>query len=364
MVYRVIGLMSGSSLDGLDIVYAELEESGNKWNYAIKEATSIPYNQEWLYKLRSAPSLSAYDYLLLHGAYAKFIGNRVNKFIDAHELHHKVQLIASHGHTVFHVPHLGMTSQLGDGATIAATTGINVVSDLRIMDVALGGQGAPIVPIGEKLLLKDYLYCLNLGGIANISCNTVGGYIAFDVCPANRVLNMLAAKEGKSYDDEGQIAKSGSVNSALLIKLNDLSYYTLPYPKSLANDFGTEIVFPLIESFAVSTADALRTYVEHIVQQVSRAINTIHQPSANHRQLLVTGGGAFNNFLTDRLQNALRVFNISFIIPDNNLIQFKEALIMALIGVLRWREEDTVISTVTGAARSSIGGAVWMGQEA
>ncbi len=371
MQYRSLGLMSGSSLDGLDIVYTELEETGGKWSYDIKAAICIEYNNEWLQKLKYAPQLSAYEYLLLHTAYGKFIAEKVNDFIKDNNLQHKVQLIASHGHTVFHAPQLGMTAQLGDGATIAALTGINVVSDLRMMDIALDGQGAPIVPMGEKLLLKEYNYFFNIGGIANISAN-LDTYIAFDVCPANRVLNMLANKEGKTYDDKGQIAKTGSVNKSLLMQLNNLDYYKQSFPKSLANDFGTEVIFPLIESSGISIADALRTYSEHIVQQVCNAINLVNskyatgnrQKAIGNNKILITGGGAFNTFLIERLSDELKIFNIDVIIPDDKLIQFKEALVMALLGVLRWREEDTVMDTVTGASRSSIGGAVWIGLEA
>ncbi len=362
MQYGVIGLMSGSSLDGLDIVYAELEDSGGTWTYQIKAAACATYSYEWIGKLQNAPQLNAYDYLLLHSCYGKLTGEKVNEFIDDNDLHHKVQLIASHGHTVFHAPQQGITAQLGDGAVIAATTGINTVSDLRMMDVALGGQGAPIVPIGEKLLFKDYSYYINLGGIANITASQPL-YTAFDICPANRVLNMLALKEGKIYDDEGAMARSGNVNTLLLTRLNNLDYYKKPFPKSLANGFGTDVIFPLIESFNLTTADALRTYTEHIVQQVVNAIANL-QPSAISLKLLLTGGGAFNTFLTERLNEALKVFHIELLIPDSDLIKYKEALIMALLGVLRWREENTVLNSVTGASRSSIGGAVWIGQEA
>ena len=366
MQYRAIGLMSGSSLDGLDIVYTELDDSGGKWQYEIKTAACIAYTSEWQTKLQNAGSLNAYEYLLLHTAYGRWIGDQVNEFIAANHLHHKVQLIASHGHTVFHAPQLHMTAQLGDGATIAAVTGINTVSDLRAMDVALGGQGAPIVPMGEKLLLKDYTYCLNIGGIANISCKNSNDYIAFDVCPANRVLNLLSNTEGKPFDDGGAIAKSGSVNTALLTQLNNLDYYKQNYPKSLANDFGTDVVFPLIESFQLSATDALRTYTEHITQQLVYAVNNLRQTSTAEQtsKLLVTGGGAFNTFLVERITDALKPFNIEVVIPNSDLINYKEALIMALLGVLRWREEDTLMRSVTGALRNSIGGAVWIGQEA
>jgi anhydro-N-acetylmuramic acid kinase len=190
--------MSGSSLDGLDIAFIEFEESGGKWNFEIVNAECNPYSGEWRENLRNATNLSAYDYMLLHTAYGRYLGEQVNTFIDQYNLHHRVQLVASHGHTTFHAPALRMTAQLGDGAAIAAATNINVVSDLRSMDVAFGGQGAPIVPIGEKLLFKEYNCFLNIGGIANLSYNSKDGYIAFDVCTANRILNMLAQTEEKN----------------------------------------------------------------------------------------------------------------------------------------------------------------------
>ncbi|MCW3109351.1 MAG: hypothetical protein JWQ09_3857 [Segetibacter sp.] len=365
MLYRVIGIMSGSSLDGLDIAFVEFEETGRKWSYEIKAAKCQPYSAEWLQKLKNATTLSAYDYLLLHSAYGKYIGEQVNEFIGEFDLHHKVQLISSHGHTTFHSPANGMTGQLGDGATIAATTEINVVSDLRAMDVAFGGQGAPIVPIGEKLLLDDYAFFLNLGGIANLSFKSPNGYIAFDVCAANRVLNMLAQAEGKEFDEGGSIAASGKVYTPLLTRLNALNYYSLSYPKSLANTFGTEEVFPLVNGFEISNADKLRTYAEHVVMQIGYSIQKLAPNNdISNNKLLATGGGAFNTFLVQRLRQTLQPYNIEVRVPDAMLINYKEALVMALIGVLRWREEYNVLDTVTGARRSSIGGAVWIGQEA
>lgn len=357
--------MSGSSLDGLDMAFAEFEEGRGKWSFEIKAASCQAYNNEWLQKLQNATSLSAYDYLLLHTAYGKYIGEQVNEFIEEFNLHHQVQLVASHGHTTFHAPASGMTAQLGDGAAIAAATEINVVSDLRAMDVAFGGQGAPIVPIGEKLLFNDYSFYLNLGGIANLSYKSDNDYIAFDVCAANRVLNMLAKAEGKEYDDGGSIAASGKVYTPLFTRLNALSYYSLPHPKSLANDFGTDVVFPLVQSFDISNADKLRTYTEHVVLQI---VYSLQKLSANNdiknTKLLVTGGGTFNTFLVERLTESLQAFAIEVIVPDAAIINYKEALIMGLIGVLRWREEYNVMQSVTGARRNSIGGAVWIGQEA
>ncbi|HVU56110.1 MAG TPA: anhydro-N-acetylmuramic acid kinase [Puia sp.] len=394
MVYKVIGLMSGSSLDGLDIVYVHLQEGASsikdnprKWEFSILHAACYPYSKEWREKLATARELSAGDYLLLHTAYGRYLGEQVLRFIEEHGLHYQVQLIASHGHTTFHAPEHNMTAQLGDGAALAAVTGINVVSDLRAMDVALGGQGAPIVPVGERLLLQDYAFFLNLGGIANVSAHghpgvgagdavadgKAGGrsFVAFDVCPANRVLNILAGLAGKEYDANGALAAGGKVDEGLLGRLNALPYYDKPYPKSLANEFGTETVLPMIREGMGGDAasgrggrftveDGLRTYVEHIAIQIRRAVEGLGSASG---RMLVTGGGAHNGFLIGRLRELLAPQGIEVVAPDAQLVDYKEALVMALIGVLRWREENNVYSSVTGASRDSIGGAVWIGQE-
>ena len=365
MVYRAIGLMSGSSLDGLDIAFVEFQEQGGKWSYEILQADCYAYTNEWVAKLSDAINLSARDYQLLHTEYGHYTGQQVNKFIEAHQLHYKVAVVASHGHTTFHIPDKKMTAQLGDGAAIAAETQLPVVTDLRAMDVAFSGQGAPIVPIGEKLLLGDYNFFLNLGGIANISLNAEK-YVAYDICPANRVLNMLVNQLRKEYDDGGQIAATGTVNNELLEKLNALEYYKQPYPKSLANDFGTDVVYPIIKDSGIEIKDAVRTYVEHIVVQIRDSISTLTNPTPDTPQprLLATGGGGFNTFLIQRLSDSLKELNVEVIVPDKKLVNFKEALIMAFIGVLRWRQEYNVLSSVTGAVRDSIGGALWTGQEA
>lgn len=364
MFYKAIGIMSGSSLDGLDIVFAEFTETAGNWSYQVIASDCYEYEELWISRLKNAIHLNAYDYLLLHSEYGKYIGKKINHFIEKNNLQFQVQLIASHGHTTFHAPHLGMTGQLGDGAAMAATTGVNVVSDLRAMDVALGGQGAPIVPMGEKLLWGDYDALLNIGGIANISIKKDDEYIAYDICPANRVLNMLANEDGKNYDADGAMAAAGKVNTALLSQLNALDYYKQSHPKSLANNFGTDIVYPLIKSFDISVEDGLRTFTEHIAMQVGYAfINNLKIQNSNYK-LLITGGGAHNRFLIERIKFALDVVNCKVEVPSKEVVDYKEALVMALLGVLRWREENTVLASVTGASRNSIGGAVWMGQQA
>jgi len=415
MIYRVIGLMSGSSLDGLDIAYVHLQEragtippagAGSQqapgaqqtqrvWDFQLVHTDCYPYPDEWRERLAAAPRLAAPDYQLLHTEYGHYLGGQVLRFIEAHGLEYQVQLIASHGHTALHWPARKMTAQLGDGAAIAAVTRINVVSDLRAMDIALGGQGAPIVPIGEKLLLPGYGLFLNLGGIANISAHGVGaaagaaaregaaaGFVAFDVCPANRVLNELAGDEGLAYDKDGTLAAGGRVDVPLLRQLNALSYYGMGYPKSLANEFGLETVLPLLRAGGISTADALRTYTEHIAEQVQRAVEMLGFTRRGAPvRMLVTGGGAHNAFLIGRLRERLAPGvelappgvelappdvelappSVELVVPDTALVDFKEALVMALIGVLRWREENNVLASVTGASRDSIGGAVWIG---
>lgn len=362
--------MSGSSLDGLDITYVHFQETAGKWTYEIQHTACYSYTEEWIKKLETATSLNGLEYQLLHTAYGNFIGEQVNRFIEEKNLQYQVQIISSHGHTTFHVPQKKMTAQLGDGASIAAKTNINVVSDLRAMDIALGGQGAPIVPIGEKLLLGDYQFFLNLGGIANISAhvptdsNSEDNFIAFDVCPANRVLNMLSKKTGNEFDENGRMASAGIVDSSLLEKLNQFSYYKLSYPKSLANDFGTNEVFPVVDGLSTSTEDKLRTYVEHICVQIKRAVEKLREDfvfPAGELKLLATGGGAHNLFLIERLRETLQTLQVKITVPERKLIDFKEALVIALIGALRWRDENTVLASVTGAVRSSVGGAVWIG---
>jgi anhydro-N-acetylmuramic acid kinase len=227
--------------------------------------------------------------------------------------------------------------------------------------VALGGQGAPVVPIGEKLLFADQDLFLNIGGIANISIRQPEP-LGFDVCPANRILNLLAAEAGKEYDEDGRLASAGSVSAALLDALNGLAYYRQPFPKSLPNSFGVEEVYPLVRKAGLSVADALRTCVEHIVVQVAGAADSLltHSGRANEPlKLLATGGGVHNRFLVEQLERALSARRIALLVPDKKLVDFKEALIMALMGVLRWRDEENVLASVTGASRNSINGAIW-----
>ena len=364
MVYKVIGSMSGSSLDGLDLVFVEIEEKGGNWSFQVLQADCMPFENELKEQLKNAPMLSARELASLDAAFGAYIGKQILQFIEKNALQYKVALIASHGHTVFHhPPHY--TTQIGNGAFVAATTSLPVVSDLRTMDVAMGGQGAPIVPIGEQLLFAQYKYFLNIGGIANISYNGGAVYDAFDVCPANRVLNTLSEEMGFAFDQEGVNARKGNIVEGLLDQLNAQEYYWQTFPKSLANEFGTEVILPLIKSFKLDPRDALCTYVEHIAMQVSESIQQINRKRGvvpKDDKMLVTGGGAFNQFLIERLNVHINPLHVMVEIPDAQTVAYKEAIIMGLLGVLRWREEYTVFNTVTGAREQSIGGALWMGK--
>jgi anhydro-N-acetylmuramic acid kinase len=355
MTYNAIGLMSGSSLDGLDIAFVRLTEQGGQWRYEWIATECVPYSEAWQAQLRDARSLPVTDFLRLHTAYGHYTGQAVRAFLKKEQGGRVVDFIASHGHTIFHDPANGATCQIGDGASIAAETGLPVISDLRNMDVAYGGQGAPIVPLGEQLLFPEYDYWLNLGGIANITCRRAGVWTAFDVCACNQALNALAAEAGREYDEGGAMAAAGIVDTALFNQLNSDPYFSRAIPKSLDNAFSRTAILQPIAGARLSLANKLRTALEHMVFQIANAIDNSAGPS----RLLATGGGALNSFLIHRLGELLRPKNVSVVVPEMQTVQYKEALIMALLGARRWRGEPTVLHTVTGARKSSVGGALW-----
>lgn len=358
MNYSAIGLMSGSSLDGLDIVWATFQEENSQWSYRIKKSECIPFSAEMRHRLQEATKLDAQSYLLLHTDFGHYCGQAVNRFLEGfNEDDFKPQVIGSHGHTTFHLPAQKMTHQLGDGAAISAITKLDVVSDLRAADVALDGQGAPIVPIGEKYLFRNFRYFMNIGGICNVSVHAGEQVAAFDVAPANRVMNMLAGEVGKPYDEDGALGALGRVDEHLLHTLNSLSYYAQPHPKSLANDFGTSVVYPLIKAAGLSVTDAAATFYEHIAEQTVKALQPFG--TGSKEEILLTGGGALNTYLVGRLTERLQESGIEAVVPDKDTLNYKEALIMAFIAVLRLRNDVTVLHTVTGASRDTCGGGLW-----
>ncbi|MBK8658752.1 MAG: anhydro-N-acetylmuramic acid kinase [Bacteroidetes bacterium] len=358
--YRAIGLMSGSSLDGLDVAYCHFTHDKNRWSFRILHTEVVPYSEAWILRLRSLPRATARELSESHAALGRYFGEAVKAFVAQHGLHNQVDLVASHGHTLFHFPDKHFTTQIGDGAAIAQCSGLPVVCDLRTADIAAGGQGTPIVPIGDWKLFGEYEYCLNIGGIANISCHTGRGRVAFDICCANQVLNRLAATLGHEYDEGGKIAASGQLQAELLNQLNALEYYQRAYPKSLDNSYSSEVISPILDSFPLPAEDQLRSFTEHIALQVAAHIRMMayieKQPVSPSARLLCTGGGAFNHYLMERIQS---LSGVQVHVPDEQTVKFKEALVMALMGVLRLRGEENVLCSVTGAAHNTVGGAIY-----
>jgi anhydro-N-acetylmuramic acid kinase len=342
--------MSGTSLDGLDIAFCEFENDERTWSYQIIYGETIPYNDEWKTRLANLEKGTALDIVTADIEYGHFSGRLAKSFIEKNKI--QPDFIASHGHTIFHKPEKKITWQIGKGSSIAAETGLPVVCDFRSMDVALGGQGAPLVPIGDQLLFGEYDYCLNLGGFANISCEQNGLRIAYDICPANIVLNHLAGKIGKHYDPSGQMARIGNLSPTLLSCLNQIPYYNHPPPKSLGKEWVLSHIFPILDSSSVLLNDQLNTFCEHIAIQVSKASGT-----NENRKILISGGGSFNEYLMERIK--YHTPN-PIILPDENTINFKEALIFAFLGVLRWREETNCFRSVTGAKKDNSGGSIYL----
>lgn len=344
-----IGIMSGTSLDGLDLCCAEFGFD-NKWDYKIIATEFVPYDANWRQSLTNAHLLSQEKLDSLHKDFGQFTANCVNAFLDSSQLP-KPDLICSHGHTVFHDPANEITLQIGDGEIIAREIGITCVSDFRSEDVTLGGQGAPLVPIGDELLFSDFEACLNLGGFSNISYQEGDERRAFDICPVNIILNPLANKLGKEYDENGDIARSGTIDQELLDNLNSLPLYSQSPRPSLAREWIEQSVLPLVDGSGASLQNKIATATEHAAQQIALVINQ----KAKHGRVIVTGGGAKNKFLIERL-SALSEAEI--VIPEPEIVDFKEALIFAFLGVLKWHNQINVLRSVTGANRDSSSGTI------
>jgi anhydro-N-acetylmuramic acid kinase len=350
--YKVIGVMSGTSLDGVDIAYCNFSEDNSKWSYCIEYAETFPYSDTWKETLSILENLTAFSFVSVHKEYGHFLGKLVSDFIAKH--HILPDFIASHGHTIFHQPDKRITCQIGDGAAIVAECGIPVVCDFRSMDVALGGQGAPLVPIGDKFLFSDFDYCLNLGGFANISYECNAKRIAFDICPVNIVLNKIAENSGKVYDYNGNLASVGYMNRELFNMLNGLEYYKKKHPKSLGKEWVTQYFNPLIDKSNLPDEGKLCTICEHIAFQIASIVNPTEKENKN---MLVTGGGTYNLFLKVKLEEYCKC---KIIIPDAKTIEYKEALIFAFLGVLRVRNDINCFCSVTGASKDNICGAIYM----
>lgn len=350
-IYNVIGLMSGTSLDGLDMCYCRFEFlPDNHWSYEIRAAESVSYSDSWRQSLKESMDISEEGLDSLSLDFGAFMGHKVKGFIKRHQLE-KIDFIASHGHTVHHRPQEGVTIQIGDGRQMVSDLGIPIINDFRTLDVALGGQGAPLVPFVDKGLFSNYEACLNLGGIANISFDSSNQRLAFDVCPANLPLNKWVSQHSKElFDRGGEFARQGSLIPTVLEQLNQLPFYNQTGPKSLGVEWLEKYFYPNLEGDWF-WKDVLRTVVEHETEQIARVCEQ-HQL----KNTLVTGGGAYNTFFMERLQAKT---STNLVVPEPQLVEFKEALAFAFLGVMCFRNEVNTLASVTGAREDSCGGKIW-----
>lgn len=352
--------MSGSSLDGLDMALCRFEMAGDKLlSWKIEAAETRPFDGEWKQRLLEAPHASARDLALCHAQFGRYIGRQCADFLSRQNL--KIDLIASHGHTVFHYPEEAFSCQIGDGAAIAAMTGYPVVDNFRMQDIILGGQGAPLAPLADAWLFPEYPILLNLGGIANISCRVGDKYLAFDITGANQVLDALAQTLGLNYDAEGALAASGRLLPELKNRIAQLPYFQKPYPKSLGNDWVQREMTSVYLAWPAAVQDKLHTACRQIAAQVAQALRLVAKSEGSdfaHSSMLLSGGGAFNTFLVQCLRQELEEhLKITLVIPDKNIVAFKEAALMALMGLLRIKGIPNCLPSATGATQAVVGGA-------
>lgn len=349
--YRVLGAMSGTSLDGVDLAMVDFEKRSGQWAFCIVKAQTIPYCDKWRARLTNAIHLKSEDLEKLDVSYTEHLASICKGFLQTNGFA-EFDLVCSHGHTVFHRPDLGFTKQIGNRKELADLLRKTVVCDFRVEDVKLGGQGAPLVPVGDQLLFSEFDACLNLGGFGNISFDWKGVRLAFDIVPVNTVLNQIVAEHTKqNFDAEGNWARKGTLCKELLQQLNTVTYYSLKAPKSLGIEFVHTEIVPIMRSYQIGFEDLLRTYVEHIAVQIADSV------PKDVVQILVTGGGAYNHFLLERMKHVAE--DLAFVVPDTDIVDFKEALIFGLLGVLRMEGEKNVLCSVTGAKYDHCSGTVF-----
>lgn len=353
--WHCIGLMSGTSLDGVDLIFVKFSLDKG-YSFEILQTESIAYSEKWKNRLQSAFTENAENLTALDVEYGRYLARCILEFRERFSLG-QIDFVASHGHTIFHQPERGFTLQIGHGSVLAAETGLKVICNFRVQDVALGGQGAPLVPIGDEILFADYDFCLNLGGFANVSYRQDEIRKAYDICPANIVLNHYTRRAGFEYDDRGRMASRGKLHKQLLEELNQLPFYVMDHPKSLGYEFVVDAVLPIIEKFDLDLRDVLHTYSEHIALQISDVLNrAMRKEQMELASVLVTGGGAFNDFLIDRIECHSEA---EVVLPDHEIIEFKEALIFAFLGLLKQQDEINCLKSVTGARKDHSSGVVY-----
>lgn len=349
--YRIVGVMSGTSLDGIDLVSVTFYKEAHSWSFKIHAFETISYSKKWYSTLKNLVNKTYEDLQKIDVDYTLYLAEVINQFIEKYKLK-DIDAICSHGHTALHQPEEGITYQIGNLLSIYQILQKTIVCDFRVQDVAYGGQGAPLVPIGDKLLFSDYDFCLNLGGFANISTDIEGKRIAFDICPVNIVLNHYISILGFDFDDKGKIASTGEIHLELLDTLNSIDYYKKSYPKSLGLEWVNNEIFPLINSFQLPIETILRTYVEHVAIQISNEIN-----KKENSNVLITGGGAYHTFLINRIKKKT---NNQLVIPEKSLLEFKEAIVFGFLGVLKIRGDINCLSSVTGAKQDHSSGKIYI----
>lgn len=353
--YNIVGVMSGTSMDGLDIAHVSLEEQADgKWSYSINAYTTIAYEEKWRLRLSKLRHQNSIIFHKTDRFYGQFIGENIKQFLADNNL--EADLISSHGHTVFHQPENNVTVQIGDGNSIYAFTGIPTVTNFRALDVILGGEGAPLVGVADQMLFGEYDMCLNLGGFANISADINGNRVAYDVGPCNIILNRIAREFDKEYDEGGEIAAKGAIDYDLLTELNEIEYYSYEPPKSLGREWISSHFWGNVRNSHATKEDKMKTLVDHIAQQVANNVEDLSSGDASGKRLLVTGGGAFNDTLISHIRTHTEA---EVVVPESTLVDYKEALAFALLGILRVQNKTNVFNVATGAKSSSVSGSLY-----
>jgi anhydro-N-acetylmuramic acid kinase len=346
--YSVLGVMSGTSLDGIDVAHIHFSKEG-QWNFSIQAAQTFPYTSEWKDVLSSLHLASEKELDIQNIRYTALLGQTILGFIQSHEISN-LDAVCSHGHTILHEPSRGVTLQIGNLKDLATHLNQVVVCDFRSQDVAMGGQGAPLVPIGDTLLFSEYDACLNLGGFANASYSQNEKVIAYDLCAVNTVLNFLAEKRGLPYDNKGQLAQSGTLVSEFYSDLEALNFYKKASPKSLGIEWVHATIYPLLDKYKQhSLENLIHTYTFHVIEEIGRNFTA-------GQSVLVTGGGAKNTYLIQLLQDQCNAF---FHIPEERVVDFKEALVFGFLGILRLRHEVNCLASVTGASKNHSSGIIF-----
>lgn len=347
--YRVLGCMSGTSIDGLDVALVQFNVVNEEWHFEVELCQTIPYDSYWKQRLRQAHKISRKELKELDMEYALKLYEILSKFIITYKIG-SLDAVCSHGHTVLHKPDEGFTMQIGNQSMLAEMLGCKVVCDFRVQDVELGGQGAPLVPVGDKFLFSDFDVAINIGGFANITKIHRQPLVAYDICATNTVMNVLSERLGKPYDENGDLARQGKAINTLLERLEQLEFYQQKPPKSLGIEWVDEFIWPLLEEFEDKPVeDQLATYVKHVAKQIAKEIG-------DYNKVLITGGGAYNNFLISSIES---YSNAKITIPSKQLIEFKEAIVFGLLGVLRLRGENNIYAGVTGAIKDHCSGNIF-----